>query len=96
MSIFRTYANELNKEVLEQLTNSLSRKGVLAYETYLGQLSEDLRVKVRFKYGSFKPTAATGVDIFIIQLSISSKAVFNLLTNFGVEAQIVVDKISII
>lgn len=72
MSIFRTYASELNKEVLEQLTNNLSRNGVLAYETYLGQLSEDLRVKVRFKYGSFKPTAATGVDIFIISTKCGS------------------------
>lgn len=72
MSIFRTYASELNKEVLEQLTNKLARKSTLAYETYLGMLSEDLRVKVRLKYGSFKPTAATGIDIFIISTKCGS------------------------
>ena len=72
MSIFRTYSSELNKEVLEQLTNGLTRKSILAYETYLGVLSEGLRLKVRLKYGSFKPTAATGIDIFIISTKCGS------------------------
>ena len=68
MSGFRTYTDEFNRSILETLTNKLSRNGVLTNETYLGQLSEDLRVRVELRYNSCTTNPATGVDVSVISI----------------------------
>ena len=48
--------------MLEKLTDGLARKGVYANEAYLGQLSEDLRVKAELRYENWDVKPAVGID----------------------------------
>ena len=68
MGIWRSYNHEENLQLLKDLTENLTRCCVYVEETYLGKLSEDLRLKVSLNYANYDTEPVTGINISIISI----------------------------
>ena len=68
MGVWRTYNQEEKLNLLKTLVDGLTVCQTYIEETYLGKLSEDLRVKAELNYENYDQQPVGGINIKIISI----------------------------
>ena len=68
MSVWRNYNQEEKLELLKTLVDGLARHQTYIEETYIGKLSEDLRVKAELNYENYEYQPVSGINVKIINI----------------------------